>query len=144
MPCEPSHIYLFVLVTVGGGAWGIYPQGAGTRPVVLVCDNTMTTRVALAFDEFGDAGAHPRRFMQEALPRIIEERPFIHVLREDMPFCQLMHHRGHTPSIGTAVGPLLRQLGVGSRSRTQHETYGNQCADDSLQTHGLSPCSEVG
>jgi hypothetical protein len=32
MPCEPSHIYLFVLVTVGGGAWGIYPQGAGTRP----------------------------------------------------------------------------------------------------------------
>jgi hypothetical protein len=53
----------------------------------------MTTGSALAFDEFGDAGADPRRFMQEALPRIIEEHPFIHVLREDMPFCQLMRRR---------------------------------------------------
>ena len=28
--------------------------------VVLVCDNTMPTGMARAFEEFGDAGAHPR------------------------------------------------------------------------------------
>src|SRR6266446_1976133 len=32
MPGEPSRIDLFVLSTVGGGAWEIYPQCAGTRP----------------------------------------------------------------------------------------------------------------
>jgi hypothetical protein len=62
--------------------------------VGLVGYNTIAVGVALPLDEVAHPKADIRRFMEEPLPRVIEDRPFIHIVREDMAVFHLMDRGG--------------------------------------------------
>ena len=59
--------------------------------VVLVGHDNIAMGVALAIDEVRSPQKRPTTIHGEPLPSVIEERPFIHILREYMAFFHLMN-----------------------------------------------------